>query len=312
MSNTRAIVMLLTGKSAPICRNVLPEEECTCARRPLVSLIERPRAARSLPETAAVNGARTREIVAFLLRKCANGTGLADGGLSRAFRDSSGSATLSGMSASSRARDQPGGRLLALQMALRALEVLIPLGDGRPNGAIYGHPRAYLFVDPIRPRLSFRSTWSARVAGGCTQQTRTRARRWFPTIRGEFARKPRRMAVNLARSVLRGGSCRPGIRPGLRADDLLVTGSSSTSTPFPATGSRSRERLLLGHGWVYAWRSRSTFAILLAGRRPPLVRARPCLDRPLYVLTTASLAAGLWDWLPPARRPAGSRPEGTR
>ena len=53
---------------------------------------------------------------------------------------------------------------------------------------------------------------------------------------------------------------------------------------------------------------------MLAGRRrwPPRVPARPLLIARYYVLTTASLAAGLWDWLTRGT-PAGWEPaEGTR
>jgi hypothetical protein len=84
------------------------------------------------------------------------------------------------------------------------------------------------------------------------------------------------------------------------------------ATPFLHLVALATNALLLGNGWVYV----ATFAIqvavlaaALAGRAVPV---RPLLVARYYVLTTASIAAGLWDHL---RRgtPAGwAPPEGTR
>ena len=69
---------------------------------------------------------------------------------------------------------------------------------------------------------------------------------------------------------------------------------------------------LLGQGWVYVAAVAAQGAVLLAAVLAPIMPARPLLLARYYVLTTASLAAGLWDWL--ARgTPAGWDPaEGTR
>ena len=47
-------------------------------------------------------------------------------------------------------------------------------------------------------------------------------------------------------------------------------------------------------------------------RVAPLVRARPFLIARYYVLTTASLAAGLWDWLRRGTAAGWEPAEGTR
>jgi hypothetical protein len=69
---------------------------------------------------------------------------------------------------------------------------------------------------------------------------------------------------------------------------------------------------LLGHGWVYAAALGIQVGVLAAALIAAVVPTRPLLVARYYVLTTASLLAGLWDWL--ARgTPAGWEPaEGTR
>jgi hypothetical protein len=69
---------------------------------------------------------------------------------------------------------------------------------------------------------------------------------------------------------------------------------------------------LLGHSWVYAAALVFQVAVLIAALAARVVPIRPLLIARYYVLTTASLAAGLWDWLAHGT-PAGWDPaEGTR
>ena len=70
--------------------------------------------------------------------------------------------------------------------------------------------------------------------------------------------------------------------------------------------------VIVGSGPLYVVTLIGQAAILAAAALGGRVRSRPLLVARYYVLTTASLAAGLWDW---ARRgtPAGwDAPEGTR
>ena len=53
-------------------------------------------------------------------------------------------------------------------------------------------------------------------------------------------------------------------------------------------------------------------AVLLAALLAPVIRARPLLVARYYVLTTASLAAGLWDWLVHGTTAGWEPAEGTR
>jgi len=62
---------------------------------------------------------------------------------------------------------------------------------------------------------------------------------------------------------------------------------------------------LLGAGWVYVVALALQVALLLAAAlRVPIAR--------YYVLVTASLAAGLWDWLRSGTPAGWEKAEGTR
>ena len=69
---------------------------------------------------------------------------------------------------------------------------------------------------------------------------------------------------------------------------------------------------LLGQGWVYPVTLAVQLAVLLAAALAQLVPARPMLIARYYVLTTASLAAGLWDWLVHGTSAGWEPAEGTR
>jgi hypothetical protein len=69
---------------------------------------------------------------------------------------------------------------------------------------------------------------------------------------------------------------------------------------------------LLGHGWVYAVAVALQLAVLAAALLEPLLPVRPLLIARYYVLTTVSLAAGLWDWLFRGTAAGWEPAEGTR
>ena len=70
--------------------------------------------------------------------------------------------------------------------------------------------------------------------------------------------------------------------------------------------------LLLGSGWVYLAALALQVAVLVAAAVAGTVRARPMLIARYYVLTTASLAAGLWDWIVHGTSAGWEPAEGTR
>ena len=69
---------------------------------------------------------------------------------------------------------------------------------------------------------------------------------------------------------------------------------------------------LIGQGWVYVVAVGAQVAVLLAALLAPLVPVRPLLVARYYVLTTASLAAGLWDWVTRGTAAGWEPAEGTR
>jgi hypothetical protein len=83
-------------------------------------------------------------------------------------------------------------------------------------------------------------------------------------------------------------------------------------SPFLHVVALAANFVLLGRGWVYIATLAAQLAVLAASALAPALPARPLLIARYYVLTTASLAAGLWDWLVHGT-PAGWDPaEGTR
>jgi len=181
------------------------------------------------------------------------------------------------------------------------------------NGAIYATRRdAYLVVDPIMGHdLSFpfnmvKRGWLAVYAGSAHAREKM-----VPTIEGEFARK-RRMMSHMWPIVLRGGMLSPRGYDPLYALMIFSHRFLRYISPFLHVVALVTSIVLLGHGWVYTVAVAVQVAVVLAALLARAIPARPLLIARYYVLTTASLAAGLWDWLTHGT-PAGWEPaEGTR
>jgi cellulose synthase/poly-beta-1,6-N-acetylglucosamine synthase-like glycosyltransferase len=198
------------------------------------------------------------------------------------------------------------------EMALRSLESRVRSITGG-NGAIYATRReAYLVVDPIMGHdLSFpfnmvKRGWLAVYAGDARA-----SEPMVPTIEGEFARK-RRMMSHTWPIVVRGGmlSLR-GYGP-LYALMIVSHRVLRYISPFLHLIVLVTSIALLGQGWLYVLAFAIQLLVLLAALLARFVPAKPLLIARYYVLTTASLAAGLWDWLMRGT-PAGWEPaEGTR
>jgi cellulose synthase/poly-beta-1,6-N-acetylglucosamine synthase-like glycosyltransferase len=183
------------------------------------------------------------------------------------------------------------------ETAVRALESrLASITAG--NGAIYATRReAYLVVDPIMGHdLSFpfnmvKRGWRAVYV----PQARARER-MVPSLEGEFARK-RRMMSHAWPIVVRGGMLSPrgyGVGYALMLFSHRVLRYLS---PFLHVLALAANVALLGDGVVYAVTLVAQLGLLVAALAGRWVAARPLLLARYYVLTTASLAAGLWDWL---------------
>src|SRR3979411_2573487 len=112
--------------------------------------------------------------------------------------------------------------------------------------------------------------------------------------------------------VIRGGMLSPRGYDPLYALMIFSHRVLRYSSPFLHLIALGTSIALLGHGWVYAVAVAFQLAVLAAALLAPLVPARPLLVARYYVLTTASLAAGLWDWLRRGSRAGWEPVEGTR
>jgi len=198
------------------------------------------------------------------------------------------------------------------EMGLRALESTVRSVTGG-NGAIYATRReSYLVVDPIMGHdLSFPFNMVKRGWLALYVPDARASEKMVPTIEGEFARK-RRMMSHGWPILVRGGMLSPRGYDPLYALMIFSHRILRYLSPFLHVVALGASIALLGQGWVYVAAVALQLAVLLAALLAPIVPAPPLLIARYYVMTTASLAAGLWDWL---RRgtPAGWEPaEGTR
>jgi cellulose synthase/poly-beta-1,6-N-acetylglucosamine synthase-like glycosyltransferase len=198
------------------------------------------------------------------------------------------------------------------EMAVRRLESRLRSVTGG-NGAIYATRReAYLVVDPIMGHdLSFPFNMVKRGWRAVYAPEAHAREKMVPTIEGEFARK-RRMMSHGWPIVVRGGMLSPRGYDPLYALMIFSHRVLRYLSPFLHVIALLTSIALLGHGWVYAAAAAVQLAVLIAAALASVVPARPFLVARYYVLSTASLAAGLWDWLRHGT-PAGWEPaEGTR
>ena len=198
------------------------------------------------------------------------------------------------------------------EMAVRGLESRLASVTGG-NGAIYATRRySYIVVDPIMGHdLSFpfnmvKRGWRAVYAPGARA-----SEKMVPSIEGEFRRK-RRMMSHGWPIMVRGGMLSPrGYDPGYAA--MIVSHRVLRYvSPFLHLAALAAAVALIGQGWVYLVATALQAALLLAALAAALVPLRPLLVARYYVLTTASLAAGLWDWLTEGTEAGWQAAEGTR
>jgi cellulose synthase/poly-beta-1,6-N-acetylglucosamine synthase-like glycosyltransferase len=198
------------------------------------------------------------------------------------------------------------------EMAVREFESRLRSVTGG-NGAIYATRRdAYIVVDPIMGHdLSFpfnfvKRGWRAVYAPGAHA-----IEKMVPTIEGEFARK-RRMMSHGWPIVVRGGMLSPRGYDPLYALMIFSHRVLRYLSPFLHLIALGTNIALLGRGWVYIVTLALQVALLAAALLAPALPARPLLLARYYVLTTASLAAGLWDWLRHGTAVGWEPAEGTR
>jgi glycosyltransferase involved in cell wall biosynthesis len=198
------------------------------------------------------------------------------------------------------------------ELALRALESRVRSVTGG-NGAIYAtRHESYLVVDPIMGHdLSFPFNMVKRGWLALAVREAQASEKMVPTIEGEFARK-RRMMSHTWPIVVRGGMLSPRGYDPLYAFMIVSHRILRYLSPFLHVIALVASVALIGSGWVYVAAVAVQVAVLLAAALARVVPARPMLIARYYVLTTASLAAGLWDWLVHGTAAGWEPAEGTR
>ena len=191
------------------------------------------------------------------------------------------------------------------EMALRALESRLCSVTGG-NGAIYATRRdAYLVVDPVMGHdLSFPFNLVKRRWRAVYRPSARATEKMVPSIEGEWERK-RRMMSHAWPIVVRGGLADPRGYPPRYA--LMIASHRLLRYAAPLVhvallaASLRRPVLLAGQ-----------LALLAAAAAGGRVRWRPLLVARYYVLTQASIAAGLHDWLRHGTEAGWDQAEGTR
>jgi hypothetical protein len=132
-----------------------------------------------------------------------------------------------------------------------------------------------------------------------------------PSIEGEFRRKRRMMSHGWPIMVRGGMLSLRGYGPGYAA--MIVSHRALRYvSPFLHLAALAAAVALIEQGWVYAVAAVLQAGLLAAALAANVVPSRPLLVARYYVLTTASLAAGLWDWLAHGTRVGWEAAEGTR
>jgi cellulose synthase/poly-beta-1,6-N-acetylglucosamine synthase-like glycosyltransferase len=212
--------------------------------------------------------------------------------------------------------DEGGGNLEGAywryEMAVRRMESALG-GITAGNGAIYAVRRdAYLPLAPSGSHdLSFPFELAKRGLRSLYAPAARAEEKMVPTLEGEFARK-RRMMVGLWDIVVGEGMISPRGYSPLFAFELASHRLLRYLSPALHLIVLAANIALLGQGSIYIVTLLAQLALIAAAllaRRWPLA---PLRIARYYVMTTASIAAGLWDrW----RHGAGGRwekAEGTR
>jgi cellulose synthase/poly-beta-1,6-N-acetylglucosamine synthase-like glycosyltransferase len=198
------------------------------------------------------------------------------------------------------------------EMAVRELESELA-GVTAGNGAIYAVRRdSYVALEPSGSHdLSFPFLLAKGGRRSLYAPSARAEEKMVPTLEGEFARK-RRMMVGLWDIVVGEGMLDPRGYSPLFAFELASHRLLRYLSPFLHVLLLLANLALLGEGWFYTLTLLAQLALIAAallGRAVPLLPFRAAR---YYVMTTASIAAGLWD-----RRRRGApgrweKAEGTR
>ena len=198
------------------------------------------------------------------------------------------------------------------EMAAREAESALA-GVTAGNGAIYAVRRdAYIPLSPSGSHdLSFPFRFAKRRLRSLYAPAARAEEKMVPTIEGEFARK-RRMMVGLWDIVAGEGMLSPRGYPPLYAFEIASHRLLRYLSPLLHVIVFVANVFLLDDGWFYVLAFALQLALIAAALLGRSVPIGPFRIARYYLLTTASIAAGLWDRF---RHGAGGRWEkaaGTR
>ncbi|HEY5815718.1 MAG TPA: glycosyltransferase [Solirubrobacterales bacterium] len=212
--------------------------------------------------------------------------------------------------------DPAGGNLEGsywrYEMAVREMESALA-GVTAGNGAIYAvrgdeyvplppagsHDLSLPFLLAKRGRRSLYAPWARAEE------------KMVPTLEGELARK-RRMMVGIWDIVVREGMLRPGGYPPLYAFEIASHRLLRYATPLLHAVALATNVALLGRGWLYTATLAAQLALLLAALLGKALPLAPLRIARYYVMTTASIALGLWDRIRHGAPGTWDKAEGTR
>ncbi len=208
--------------------------------------------------------------------------------------------------------DNLEGAYWRYEMAVRELESGLG-GVTAGNGGIYAvRADAYLHLPPAASHdLSFPFELAKRRLRSLFAPTAIAEERMVPSLEGEFARK-RRMMIGLWDIVVREGMLSPRGYGPLFGFQIASHRLLRYLTPFLHLVALVANLLLLGDGWVYTATFALQLALIAAALLGRYVRLAPLRIARYYVLTTASIAAGLWDRARRGTPGTWEKAEGTR
>jgi cellulose synthase/poly-beta-1,6-N-acetylglucosamine synthase-like glycosyltransferase len=208
--------------------------------------------------------------------------------------------------------DNLEGAYWRYEMRVREMESALA-GVTAGNGAVYAVRReAYVPLAPSGSHdLSFPFELAKRGLRSLYVPWARAEEKMVPTMEGEFARK-RRMMVGLWDIVAGEGMLSPRGYSPLYAFEIVSHRLLRYLTPLLHLVALAANVALLGEGWVYAATLAIQAAVLLGALLGKTLPLAPFRIARYYVMTTASIAAGLWDRARHGPPGAWEKAEGTR
>jgi cellulose synthase/poly-beta-1,6-N-acetylglucosamine synthase-like glycosyltransferase len=212
--------------------------------------------------------------------------------------------------------DPAGGNLEGAywhyEMRVREMESALA-GVTAGNGAIYAVRRtAYVPLAASGSHdLSFPFAFAKEGLRSLYASGARAEEKMVPTMEGEFARK-RRMMVGLWDIVVAEGMISPRGYPPLFAFEIASHRLLRYLSPLLHVVALLANALLLGEGWLYVVAFVLQLGLIAAALLGRFVPIAPFRVARYYALTTASIAAGLWDRWRHGRSGRWEKAEGTR